>query len=159
MNLRTLTSLCLAALLPILTACSSFSPVYGDAKSPAVLSFNFTPPSNRLEQIIINELSLVFPATPDEASPTLNVSAATANTSAPMTAAVIVGRIVQTRVVATVTIAQGGSLFTVTRFADAGYKAGDLVPVDLASATGSEETAARATAEALRAAILSTYRP
>lgn len=150
-----------ATLASGLAACSSFTPVYGDRAGigPAAMSFNFAPPENRLEQIIINELSLTFPATPSETSPTLDVTASTANTPAGMTNAVVTGRIIQTRVVATVTITQGEDIFEVSRFADAGYKAGDLVPTDLASGTGSEETAARATAESLRAAILATYRP
>lgn len=161
MNLRPTSFLVMVAMMPILAACSGLTPVYGDrgARNPSTMSFNFAPPENRLEQIIINELSVFFPGTADASSPTLDVAASTANTPAPMTNAVIVGRVVQTRVVATVTIAYGDDVFTATRFADAGYKAGDLVPVDLASAVGSEETAARATAEALRAAILATYRP
>lgn len=163
MMVRQTLPLLVAVVLVALTlaGCTSFAPVYGDRAgvSPAAMSFNFAPPENRLEQIIINELSLTFPATPTEGSPILEVTASTASTPAGMSNAVITGRIIQTRVAATVTITKGDEVFTITRFTDTGYKAGDLVPVDLASASGSEETAARSTAELLRAAILATYRP
>lgn len=160
-RLRILFAIIGCAVALVLAGCSGFTPVYGGLTSatPAGYSFQFAKPRNRLEQIILNELAAAFPAPATGASPTLSVNAAAAATTAPMSSAITLGRIVGSRVTATVTIAGTVSAFSVTRFADAGYQPGAVVVTDQAALTNAQETAARATAESLRAAILATYRP
>ena len=161
MTIRTFFALVICALGLVLAGCSGFTPVYGGATgmNPAAYSFNFAPPRTRLEQIILNQLAAAFPAPATASSPTLSVSAAASTTTGPLSNAIDYGRIVGARVTGTVTIAGNRGDFTVTRFTEAGYQPGALVMTDNAALTNAQETAARSTAESLRAAILATYRP
>ncbi|QQR39494.1 hypothetical protein [Devosia rhizoryzae] len=145
-----------------LGACTSFAPVYGDVSSTSVSAarFNLAPPKNRLEQIILNRLDIAFPGPANPSDPVLTVTAATTGLAGGLSNAIVVGNPVSTRVEATVTITQGDQvLFTTRRFTDSTYQSGKLTPTDVFSATGAQETAARSTAESLRAAILAGYRP
>lgn len=161
MTIRMFFALVICALGFVLAGCSSFAPVYGGTAgvSPAAYSFNFAPPRSRLEQIILNQLASAFPAQATASSPTLSVSAAASTTTGPLSKAIDYGRIIGARVTGTVTIGGNGGDFTVTRFTEAGYQPGALVMTDNAALTNAQETAARSTAESLRAAILATYRP
>lgn len=163
MHRRVLLSLIGAGLLAAATsACTSFTPVYGDASAAglAAARFNFAPPTNRAEQLILNRLQVAFPNPAGPSDPTLTVRATTVSTSGPLSNAVAVASPVGTRVEATVTIAMGTeTVFSATRFTDTAYQGGKLAPTDALSAIGANETAARSTAESLRAAILAGYRP
>ncbi|ODT66177.1 MAG: hypothetical protein ABS75_28610 [Pelagibacterium sp. SCN 63-23] len=145
----------------LLSGCSSFAPVYGDhAGGMAAARFNFAPPSNRHEQLILNRLAVAFPGPATPADPVLRVSAGSSGPGEALSEAYAVARPVNVRVEADVTITQGNLvLFEASRFADTASQSGKLTPVDIASATGAEENAARAVAESLRAAILAGYRP
>lgn len=146
----------------VLAGCSSFAPVYGDhaGGGMAAARFNFAPPDNRAEQLILNRLAIAFPGPALPGDPVLKVTANSSSPSRPLSDAFDVARPVNVRVDARMVISQGETiLFEATRFADTSYQSGKLTPVDLASATGAEETAARAAAESLRAAILAGYRP
>ncbi len=145
-----------------LSGCTSFAPVYGGASGADLASarFNFAAPTNRLEQIILNRLSLTFPNTPGPNDPVLKISAHSAAPAAALSNAVAVGSPVNVRVEATITIVQDNqTLFSATRFSDSAYQSGRLSPTDLASADGVREAVAENTAEALRLAILAGYRP
>ncbi|WIY52418.1 hypothetical protein O9Z70_13260 [Devosia sp. YIM 151766] len=151
-----------ALLAGLLSGCTSFAPVYGDRSSASLADarFNFAPPANRLERIILDRLSVAFPnqAGPDD--PVLRVSASSRSVASALSDAFAVGRPVNVRVEARIAIVQDGeTLFAATRFADSAYQGGKLSPTNLASARGVEEQAAESAAEALRAAILAGYRP
>jgi hypothetical protein len=145
-----------------LSACSSFAPVYGDvsANGASAIAFNFAPPQTRLEQVILNRLSLAFPGPASPTDPVLTITASTGGTSAPLSDTFEARRPIAVRIEATVSVVQGETLvFEATRFADTSYQDGDLTLTDRESATGANEVAARAVAESLRAAILAGYRP
>lgn len=144
-----------------LAGCTSFAPVYGDMSSGmASARFNFAPPTNRLEQIILNRLSVAFPAPAGPEDPVLKVTASAAGASGALSKAFAVGEPGAVRVQAAVRIVQGeAELFSATRFTDTSYQGGKLAPTNQASLEGARETAAESTAEALRAAILAGYRP
>lgn len=144
-----------------LSGCTSFAPVYGDMAGGAPTArFNFAPPTNRAEQIILQRLQIAFPGTASPSDPTLTVSARRTGLPSAMSDAMSVASPVQVRVEATVTVTAGSTVvFQATRFTDTAYQGGKLVPTNTASAIGAEETAAESTAESLRAAILAGYRP
>lgn len=145
-----------------LGGCSSFAPVYGDASAGGLANarFNFAPPGNRLEQIILNRLAIAFPGQAGPDDPVLRVAAGGSSKPSSLSNALDVARPVATGVEATVSISQGETVvFSATRFTNTAYQSGKLTPTDALSATGAQETAARSTAESLRAAILAGYRP
>ena len=151
-----------ALLAAALAGCTSFAPVYGDASGTGMASarFNFAPPANRLEQVILNRLGVAFSNSAGPGDPTLRVSARRSSPSAALSDTFAVGTPVNLRVEATITIVQAGkTLFTATRFADGAYQGDKLSGVDLASSAGTGEQVAESVAEALRAAIISGYRP
>ena len=158
MNHMKLLDLAAVALLAVtLTACTSFAPVYGGGAGggASALRFNFAPPDNRLEQIILDRLKLAFPGPATAADPTLDIAATASTPSGVMSNAIIVGKPINVRVEAVVTIVRDSTpIFSATRFSDTAYQGEKLTPVDLASRSGALETAARSVAEAVRAAIL-----
>lgn len=151
-----------AVLTTTLSACTSFAPVYGDASADGLANarFNFAAPTNRTEQIILNRLQTAFPNPAGPSDPTLKVVAGTSGTSGALSDVFPVGRPVNIRVDATVSIVTAGEVvFTAKRFTDTSYQSGKLTINDISSSTGASETAARSTAESIRAAILAGYRP
>ena len=146
----------------ILAACTSFAPVYGDRADTGIQSarFNFAPPDSRLEQLIINRLKIAFPGEAGHEDPLLDIAAVSRSLPSSTSNAISVARPANVRVEATLTISQGDLVqFKVTRFTDTSYQSGKLTPVEIASSIGANESAARSTAESLRAAILAGYRP
>lgn len=145
-----------------LAGCTSFAPVYGDmsANGLAAARFNFAPPTNRTEQIILQRLQIAFPNQAGPTDPTLKVSAYVSSLPGVMSNAMAVASPVGVRVEGTVTITSGGEkLFEAKRFTDSAYQGGKLTPTNSFSAQGEQEATAESTAEALRAAILAGYRP
>lgn len=163
MNRMKLLALAATALLAsFLTACTSFAPVYGDRSGAGMeaVRFNFASPDSRLEQIVLDRLKLAFPGQAGPNDPVLDIAVTTASLPGSQSNAFSVGKPINTRVEATLTVTRGDQVeFSATRFADTAYQSGKLTPVDIASAAGAQETAARAAAEALRAAVLAGYRP
>jgi hypothetical protein len=161
MNRRTaLLLLGAGALSSALAGCTSFTPVYGDASPVSTARFNFAEPGNRLEQIILQRLQVAFPGPATPADPVLKVTASTAGIPEIKSDAYDVGIPVPVRVEATVSITRGDQvLLQATRFTDTAYQGEKLSPTNAASLIGAQETAARSTAESLRAAILAGYRP
>lgn len=161
-GLKILPVLGIVLLVGSMTACTSFAPVYGDRAVVPVESvrFNFAAPDSRLEQLIINRLKVAFPAVPTPQDPTLDITVSTRILPSSISKAFPVAAPVNVRVEASATVRQGDdALFVVTRFADTAYQSGKLTPVDIQSADGAYETAARAAAESLRTAIMAGYRP
>ncbi|QYO77756.1 hypothetical protein [Devosia salina] len=152
----------MALLASLLTACTSFTPVYGDRPGAGMESvrFNFASPDSRIEQIIFDRLKLAFPGEAGPNDPVLDIAASAVSLPGSMSNAFAVARPTNVRVQATVTITNDDRvLFEATRFADTAYQSGKLTPVDIASSQGAQETAARAAAESLRISVLSGYRP
>jgi hypothetical protein len=146
----------------VLTACTSFAPVYGDRSTTGISAarFNFAPPNNRLEQVILNRLKLAFPGEAGPGDPLLDIAAGTSSLPRSMSDTFDVSRPANFRLTATVTITQAEkTLFTASRFNDSAYQGGRLTPVDIETANGARESAARSVAESLRAAILAGYVP
>lgn len=152
-----------AAVLSVgLSACTSLAPVYGDhaGANASNIRFNFAPPSTRLDQLVLNRLAVAFPGPAQPGDPVLSVSTSSSGSYTGMSKVPEGSALVGTRVEATVTVTQGeATLFSATRFTDTAYQSGKLAINDAASAAGAQETAARSTAESLRAAILAGYRP
>lgn len=149
-------------LVVALSGCTSFAPVYGGASGAGLASarFNFAPPTNRLEQIMLNRLSIAFPSAAGPDDPVLRVSASSSAPAAALSNALATGSPANIRVEATVTILDDGqTVFSATRFSDSAYQSGKLSPTEQASAEGVREAVAENTAEALRLAILAGYRP
>lgn len=150
-----------AVMAMTLAGCTSFSPVYGDSASGRDMSavrFHFASPDTHLEQIIFNRLKLAFPGPALPGDPTLDIAASTSTLQGSMSDAYAVARPVNVRVEASVTIVDGGeTIFEAARFTDTAYQGGKLTPTDIASAAAARETAAKSTADALRAAILAGY--
>lgn len=145
------------AVLSVLSACSSFTPVYADRSGDALRSvrFNFAEPSSRLEQIILNRLKLAFPGQATPGDPTLDVDASVISLPSSMSTAFAVARPVNIRVQAVASIARNDEVvLEETRFVDTSYQGGKLTPTDLFSKSGAEEQAAEAVAAALEAAIV-----
>lgn len=145
-----------------LSGCTSFAPVYGDMSGSSISAarFNFAPPTSRLEQVILNRLDIAFPGPANPGDPVLTVTAASTSLPGSLSRSGSIANPVGVRVEATVTITQDDRvLFTTTRFTDTTYQSDKLTPTDLFSAGGALETAARSTAESLRAAMLVGYRP
>lgn len=161
MNRRTaLLLLGTGALATALAGCTSFTPVYGDASPVSTARFNFADPGNRLEQIILQRLQLAFPGPAAPSDPVLRVTATTPGIPEIKSDAYDVGIPMPVRVEATVSITSGDQvLLQATRFSDTAYQSEKLSPTNAASLIGAQETAARSTAESLRAAILAGYRP
>jgi hypothetical protein len=146
----------------LLTACTSFAPVYGDRSGAGMeaVRFNFASPDSRLEQIVLDRLKLAFPGQAGPDDPLLDINVSTSSLPRSQSNAFPIAKPVNTRVEATLTVTRDGEVeFSATRFADTAYQSGKLTPVDIASATGAPQTAARSVAEALRAAVLASYRP
>ena len=149
-------------LTTLVTACTSFAPVYGDRTGPVIetLRFNFASPDNHLEQIIFDRLKVAFPGQAAPGDPVLDVAVRTSSPASSSSDAFAVARPIRVRVDAVVTISlEDQTLFQARRFTDTAYQGGKLTPVNMASRTGAEETAALSTAESLRASILAGYRP
>ncbi|KKB07554.1 hypothetical protein [Devosia chinhatensis] len=145
-----------------LASCTSFAPVYGDRAGGgmALARFNFAPPTNRLEQVILNRLKVAFPEPPGPTDPIVSVTVSSSTLAGSLSSSILVGEPVAVRVTATLKIARGDeTVFTATRASDTSYQGGKLSPTERASAIGAGEQAAAAAAEALRAAILAGYRP
>lgn len=158
-GIRAILAVTICAVGMSLSGCTSLTPVYGGARGVEIASlrFQYAEPTNRMEQIIYNELKLSFPASPDAGAPMLVVVASASSPKGALSNAISVGRQTASRVTATLTIGEGEDAYSVTRYNDAAYQSGALVLSEQVAAAEAEEIAARSTAAALRAAILATY--
>lgn len=145
-----------------LAGCTSFAPVYGDSAQAGFsgVRFNFAPPKNRMEQLILNRLGIAFPNPAGPNDPVLSVNASSRSTDRTKSDPFRTREPLGIEVRAQVIIRQGDAVaFNASRVTSTSYQEGGLTLTNRESAIGAEETAARSTAEALRAAILAGYRP
>ena len=142
-----------------LGACS-FSPVYGDAmlRQASALELAFAKPTNRLEQVIYQELALRFGRSPSSQAALATVTATAAASDMVVTTTANPAKPVSVTVTATLVIAPApGSNAAPARHvrtATAEYSRSGQVLADNAAAADAAERAARSAAESLRLAIL-----
>jgi hypothetical protein len=163
MHFKQLISVFVMVLLAgLLSACASFTPVYGD-RTPSGISaarFNFAPPDSRLEQLVLNRLKIAFPGPANDADPVLDVALSVRSLSSGLSTSFDAATPARIRVDATVRVIRGDDvLFEVTRSSDTAYQGGKLTPTAIAASAGAQETAALSVAESLRVALLAGYRP
>ena len=142
-----------------LGACS-FTPVYSGALAgQAALELAYAKPTNRLEQIIYQDLSLRFGTAPSPAAPLATVAAVSSARDILVTTTTNPSIPVEVTVTATLTITnRSGSDIpprVYTRAASAGYTRSGQVLADRAAAGEAAERAAKGAAESLRLAVLS----
>lgn len=144
----------------VLSGCSTFRPVYGGQEMG--LAFNVEGPSTPIERIAYREFVSRFEnsAAPDVPKFEYSVSISggpggfVANTGAP--GAPTRGQTIRSTIVASV-VWNGEAVFSVERFADAGYSSGRGTIADLATAEEAAERATKAAAESVRIAVLAEY--
>ncbi len=161
-QLKVLQVVIFPAMALVLAACSSFAPVYGSRTESAASSirFNYADPDDRLEQLVLNRLSVAFPARATAADPILDIAVSVRSLAAPLSDSFAVAIPARIRVQAVVTITQGDEIvFEALRFVDTAYQTGKLASADISASQGAQESAARSVAESVRAAILAGYRP
>lgn len=145
------------AVLPALSACSGFTPVYGTNQlTNAKLELAISPPSNRVEQIIYQDLTLRFTQSSDPALPKLSVQAYSA-ASAPLNNTVTAAHTeAQATVTATVTLTDstGKVLFNGTRAQSADYTNGSQVLANNQAYSDAVTRAAHLLADGIRLAVL-----
>lgn len=151
------------ALALLVSACSSFAPVYGDngpLAGQASLDIAYPKPSGRLEQIIYQDLALRLGSS---GSPTATLASVTVSSSATAIGLSATGTPNKTQrvtVTAVLTLVKrDGSSdrpVSVTRRASAEYTASGQVLADVTAAEEASERAARSAAESLRLAILAS---
>ena len=141
-----------------LGACS-FSPVYSGAlASQPLLNLAYAKPTNRLEQVIYQELALRFGTSDAATAPLATVTASPAPVATMISATVNPNMALEVTVTAELTIApRDGSTTdpqTFTRTATASYTRSGQVLADNAAAAEAAERAAKSAAESLRLAVL-----
>ena len=157
--LRRIAAVCLAlGFATALSACS-FSPVYSGAlASQPLLNLAYAKPTNRLEQVIYQELALRFGSSNLENAPLATVSASSSAVDMMLSATANPAKAVEATVTATLTIAPRDGSVTkpqvFTRTASADYTRSGQVLADNAAAAEAAERAARSAAESLRLAVL-----
>ena len=141
-----------------LGACS-FSPVYSGAlASQPLLDLAYAKPTNRLEQVIYQELALRFGSSDAATAPLATVVASSSVTTTMLSATGDPNKALEVSVTATLTIApRDGSVTpaqSFTRTATASYSRSGQVLADNAAAAEAAERAAKSAAESLRLAVL-----
>ena len=139
-------------------ACS-FSPVYsGTLASQPGLDLAYAKPTNRLEQIVYQELSLRFGTSTAEMAPLATVVITGDASDMVVTTTTNPSKPVEVTVTATLTIMRRDDLETkptiYVRTASADYTRSGQVLADNAAATEAAERAAKSAAESLRLAVL-----
>lgn len=144
-----------------LGGCTTLTPVYSGAnQARALVQFAYAAPSNRIEQIIYNDLGLRFARSDSPIAPLVTVSAAAGGQSLALSATVNPNKPNQANVTANLTITprdrSATAPMTLTRTASAGYTSNSQSEANAAGFIGASEQAAHAVAEQLRLAILAS---
>lgn len=141
-----------------LAGCTAFTPVYGErGVSQQRLELAYSEPGNRLDQLVIQDLSLKLGKSGDPDAPLVTISSSPANRT--LTRTGTAKPVTQQEVTVTVsyTVAADGRLVTFgSRSASASWTSSGQVYADEAAYRDAEERAARAAAETVRLSILST---
>ena len=143
---------------PLLAACT-MTPVYSGrlAENPN-LELAFAAPTNRLDQVVYQELSLRFGNSPT--APLAKVQTSASGTTLVDTITANPNKTYEVTVTATLTIEQNNDPkakpLVLTRRATANYQTGAQILNDQSAYTEASERAAKSAAESLRLAILAT---
>lgn len=149
--------LAVTAMLPLLSACSSFRPVYGSPGAISRYSFDYAAPASRLDQIIYTELRLrLGPDTDADGAIKVAVSATAGARNLTRTGVAKPATTAEMVVTATISVVgpDGEVIFTGTRTASALYVTVGQVLADTSAQTDAAERAARALADTVRLAIV-----
>lgn len=159
--------LALALFAPLaLASCTSFAPVYGDnGIVNSELALTYAKPTNRLEQIIYQDLALRLGKSSDANAPLVTIKTSTKSRSLPTADASPVSQ-KQVTVTATITIAKletpttadaaavMKTIYTASRNASADYTTGPQSLANQQAAEEASERAAKALAETVRLTII-----
>jgi hypothetical protein len=157
-GIRLLAVLAVTAVLPALSACSGFRPVYGESFATAGrYSFDYAEPGSRLDQVIYTELRLRLGPESDAINAIDVAVSATASSRAITRTAVTKPAATHEMTVSASVVAtgpDGAVVFTGTRTAGALYTTSGQALADAAAQTDASERAARALADTIRLAII-----
>lgn len=149
------------AVLPALGACSSFTPVYGTNQfTTGRIELAMSPPNNRVEQIIYQDLALHFTRVTeaDAKVPKLTVSAGGGGAQLTDTQNVVntAQRPDVMTVTASITLvdAKGKVLFSGSRSESADYNSGPQVLANNQAANDAQMRAAHLVADSIRLSVL-----
>jgi hypothetical protein len=143
-----------------LSACSGFTPVYGDriesGTSVSQYLFAYSAPVSRYDQVVYAELRLRLGNNPGPDAATITVTTSPSARALTKSAVTRPSQQYEATITANaqVVAATGEVLFTGTRSASALYTTNSQVLADNAAAADAMERAARSVAESLRLAIL-----
>lgn len=157
---RPLRAALLAAALaaPVLLAgCSGLRPVYGsNGVGQEQLAFRYAEPASRLDQIILQELSLRLGRGTDPDAPEVRISTSSGSRTLTRTGVSrpTTQREMTVNATYTVAAANGEVLISGTRRATAQYATSGQVLADESAADDARERAARAVADTVRLSIL-----
>lgn len=143
--------------LPLaLAGCSGVRPLYGEGGiTRAEVEFYYAKPTSRLEQIIIQDLSLRLGRTENPGAPTIRISASAASRALTRTNVVKPATQHEVTVTATYTIEAGGEVMASgTRRASASYSVNTQVLADTEAYDDAVARAGHAVADTIRLAIL-----
>lgn len=147
------------ALLPALGACSGLTPVYGTSQfTTGRIELAMSPPTNRIEQIIYQDLALHFTRAKGPGVPKLSISAS--GGGAQLTDTQNVVSTAQRPDVMTVTAsinlvdADGEVLFSGSRSQSADYNSGSQVLANNQAANDAQIRAAHLLADTIRLSVL-----
>lgn len=145
--------LALIVALPLLAGCS-FAPLYGNAPAGTGTGFAYAEPTNRLEQIIYQELAFRLGKSDSPSAHLISVSASQSNRRVGRTSPGSVLSAYEAKVTASVNVstrdAEPETLKSFSRFAAASYEISGQVVADNAATANAGENAARAVADSLR---------
>ena len=144
-----------------LSACTGFTPVYGDhGASQQAMALNFAAPNNELEQLVYQDLSRKFGMSSDSAAPQVSISVATATRALAQSQTVDPAVTQLLTATGVIRITRGGApVLTATRQATATYTADSQVLADSSAQTASAQQAAHALADTLELTIMLALAP
>jgi hypothetical protein len=147
------------ALLPALGACSGLTPVYGTGQFTSQrIALAMSPPNNRIEQIIYQDLALHFTRTADPSAPKLTISAGGGGRQLTDTQNVVntAQRPDEFVVTAAATLvdSSGKVLFSGTRSQTADYTSGPQVLANNQATNDAQARAAHLLADSIRLSVL-----
>jgi LPS-assembly lipoprotein len=144
-----------------LSACTGFTPVYGDrGGSEQAMALNFAAPNNELEQLVYQDLSRKFGMSSDSTAPQVSIAVSTATRALAQsqTADPAISQLLTATGV--IRITRGGApVLTATRQATATYTADSQVLADSSAQTAAGQQAAHALADTLELTIMSALAP
>lgn len=148
------------AALPLAIGGCSFTPLYGNGTTAKANRYAFATPTNRVEQIIAQELRAALGESTDPRAPLVTLSAAPSSARVGRTSGGSVGAAYEAIVSGTITVtdrATGtGTQFTESRSASTLYEVTSQAFADQTARQDAEEKAAVALADKFRLLLLGT---